>query len=165
MKKLLKLAMIIIAMTCCSSVVIAENTSDTTNFYGIQVQDLKIERIDDSLYLNLNIDMSHLDIATTELAVLTPYIINTEDSTMFNAIGVYGRNRMIYYQRFPELNPIHRECEALEYKEKEKETDLFDEYQKIKMIYGETEEIIKRAKEFLNDRALQEFDMQIQVYA
>lgn len=124
MKKLLKLAMIIIAMTCCSSVVIAENTTDTTSFHGIQVQDLKIERIDDSLYLNLNIDMSHLDIATTELAVLTPYIINTEDSTLFNAIGVYGRNRMIYYQRFPELNPIHRECEALEYKEKERPDSL-----------------------------------------
>ncbi len=107
-------------MTYCSSVVIAENTTDTTSFHGIQVQDLKIERIYDSIYFNMNIDLSHLDIATTELAVLTPYIINTEDSTMFNAIGVYGRNRMIYYQRFPELNPIHRECEALEYKEKER---------------------------------------------
>ena len=120
MKKLLKLAMIIMAMTCGSSVVVAENTSDTTHYHGIQVQDLKIERIDDSLHFNMNIDLSHLDIATTELAVLTPYITNTEDSTMFNAIGVYGRNRMIYYQRFPELNPIHRDCEALEYKEKER---------------------------------------------
>ena len=57
------------------------------------------------------------------------------------------------------LREIAKE-KGLEYKEKEKEADLFDEYQKIKMIYGETEEIIKRAKEFLNDRALQEFDMQ-----
>ncbi|MBR7172546.1 MAG: PHP domain-containing protein [Clostridia bacterium] len=57
------------------------------------------------------------------------------------------------------LREIAKE-KGLEYKEKEKEPDLFEEYQKIKMVYGETEEIIKRAKEYLNEHALQEFDMQ-----
>lgn len=57
------------------------------------------------------------------------------------------------------LREIARE-KGLHYEEKKEEPDLLDEYHKIKTTYGETEEIIKRAREFLNGNALQEFDIQ-----
>ena len=120
MKKLLKLAMIMIAMTCCTSVVIAKNVSDTTSAHGIMVKNLKMERVGDSLFVDMNIDLASLKVSATELAVFTPCLKNGNDSIMLQTIGVYGRNRYIYYQRNPELNPISQESEALEYKKKEK---------------------------------------------
>lgn len=106
MKKIFRLLMLMMAMTLCIQVTTAKNESETTCIHGIKVKNLTIERNTDSLFIDMTIDFTALNITTTELAVFTPYIKSEKDSLKLQAIGVYGRNRYIYYQRNPEMNPI-----------------------------------------------------------
>ena len=118
MKKIFRLLTLMTAMTLCIQVTSAKNESETTGIHGIKVKNLIIERNADSVFIDMTIDFTSLDISTTELAVFTPYIKSERDSLSLQAIGVYGRNRYIYYQRNPEMNPI--ENDDLVYKEKER---------------------------------------------
>ena len=122
MKKIFRLLTLMTAMTLCIQVTSAKNESETTGIHGIKVKNLIIERNADSVFIDMTIDFTSLDISTTELAVFTPYIKSERDSLSLQAIGVYGRNRYIYYQRNPEMNPI--ENDDLVYKEKERPDTL-----------------------------------------
>lgn len=124
MKKLFKIALIIVVMACSASAVLAKNVSDTTSIHGIRVSNLEMQRIGDSLYVDMDIVFTSLDISTTELAVFTPCIKGENDSVMLQSIGVYGRNRYIYYQRNPGLNPMPKDPVSLEYKKKERPDTL-----------------------------------------
>lgn len=57
------------------------------------------------------------------------------------------------------LRDIAKE-KGLHYEEVPEEEDLVEEYQKFRSTYAETEELIKQAKDFLNQNALGEFDAQ-----
>ena len=50
--------------------------------------------------------------------------------------------------------------QGLKYEEVSNETDLFDEYQKFRTTFAETEELIRDAKEYLNKNTRNEFDTQ-----
>ena len=89
MKKLFKIALIIVVMACSASAVLAKNVSDTTSIHGIRVSNLEMQRIGDSLYVDMDIVFTSLDISTTELAVFTPCIKGENDSVMLQSIGVY----------------------------------------------------------------------------
>ena len=68
------------AMTLCIQVTSAKNESETTGIHGIKVKNLTIERNADSVFIDMTIDFTSLDIATTELAVFTPYVKSEKDS-------------------------------------------------------------------------------------
>ena len=55
--------------------------------------------------LEIDIDLSKLDIRSTQVVVLTPAIINDADTLRLKSIGVYGRNRRIFYLRNEENKP------------------------------------------------------------
>jgi hypothetical protein len=47
----------------------------------------------------MDIDLSQLNVKTTQVVVLTPCIVKENDTLKLNSIGVYGRNRRVFYQR------------------------------------------------------------------
>ncbi len=72
----------------------------------VTIKDFTLELKDDG-YLNVDIDfdLSQLDIHTTQVVVLTPSIIKDNDTLELKSIGVYGRNRRIFYQRNEHMKP------------------------------------------------------------
>ena len=72
----------------------------------VNINDYTLELKDDGhLNLDIDIDLSKLDIKTTQVVVLTPAIINGADTLMLKSVGVYGRNRRIFYLRNEEQKP------------------------------------------------------------
>lgn len=76
----------------------------------VAINDFTIE-LKDNGYLNVDIDLdlTNLDIKTTQVVVLTPVIINGENSHELKSIAVYGRNRRIYYLRNEDKRPTTSE--------------------------------------------------------
>lgn len=72
----------------------SQNTKD------VDIKDYTLELKEDGrLNLDIDIDLSDLNIKTTQVVVLTPAIINGSDTLMLKSVGVYGRNRRIFYLR------------------------------------------------------------------
>lgn len=72
----------------------AQNTKD------VNIKDYVLELKEDGyLNLDIDIDLSPLKINTTQVVVLTPAIINGADTLTLKSVGVYGRNRKIFYLR------------------------------------------------------------------
>ena len=60
---------------------------------------------DGNLDLDFTVDLSRLSIKTTQVVVLTPSIINGKDTLMLKSVGIYGRNRKIFYLRNEDDKP------------------------------------------------------------
>jgi tetratricopeptide (TPR) repeat protein len=72
----------------------------------VNIKDYTLELRDDGyLDLDIDIDLSPLKIKTTQVIVLTPAIINGTDTLTLKSVGVYGRNRRIFYLRNEEDKP------------------------------------------------------------
>ena len=72
----------------------------------VAISDLTLELRDDGiLTLDLDVDLTSLELNPTQVVVLTPCIVNETDTLKLRSIGVYNRNRRIYYQRNAELKP------------------------------------------------------------
>ena len=66
----------------------------------VRIKDLTLELNDDkNLNVDMDIDLSQLNVKTTQVVVLTPCIVKGGDTLKLNSIGVYGRNRRVFYQR------------------------------------------------------------------
>lgn len=74
---------------------------------NVDVKDFTLELKDGYLNVDIDFDLSKLDIKTTQVVVLTPRVIKDADTLMLKSIGVYGRNRNIYYQRNEHIKPTH----------------------------------------------------------
>lgn len=76
----------------------------------IHIKDYTLELKDDGyLNLDIDIDLSQLDLKTTQVVVLTPAVINASDTLMLKSVGVYGRNRKIFYMRNEDDKPTGSE--------------------------------------------------------
>lgn len=76
------------------------------NINDVKIDDLTLELTEKGqLNLDIDIDLSKLDVKTTQVVVLTPAIINGTDTLMLTSVAVYGRNRKIYYQRNEDARP------------------------------------------------------------
>ena len=76
----------------------------------IAVKEYTLElKSDGNLNVDIDIDFTQLNIKTTQLVVLTPIIINGQNSLELKSIAVYGRNRRIYYLRNEEERPTTTE--------------------------------------------------------
>lgn len=82
--------------------------SQAQDMPNVDIKDFTLELKDDYLNLDIDIDLSKLDIKTTQVVVLTPKVINGADTLLLKSIGVYGRNRNIYYQRNEHIKPTHQ---------------------------------------------------------
>ena len=78
----------------------SQNTND------VKINDYTLELKDNGyLDLDIDIDLSELKIKTTQAVVLTPVIVNGTNSLMLKSVGIYGRNRKIFYLRNEDSKP------------------------------------------------------------
>lgn len=76
------------------------------NIQEVTIKDFTLELKDDgNLSVDIDFDLSQLDIHPTQVVVLTPSIIKDNDTLALQSIGVYGRNRRIFYQRNAQMKP------------------------------------------------------------
>lgn len=86
--------------------VLSAYAAHSQNKDDVNITDYTLELKEDGyLNLDIDIDLSELDIKTTQVVVLTPAVINGADTLMLKSIGVYGRNRRIFYMRNEEQKP------------------------------------------------------------
>lgn len=74
----------------------------------IDIRDYTIQLTDDKqLNVDITMDLSQLDVKTTQAVVLTPCIVKANDTLALKSIGIYGRNRRIFYLRNAEEKPTN----------------------------------------------------------
>ncbi len=66
---------------------------------GVSVGSLKMDRNGEYLVVEMEVDLSRLEVETNRAVLLTPRLVNETDSTDLSAIGIYGRRRYYYYVR------------------------------------------------------------------
>lgn len=72
----------------------------------VQIKDFTLELKDDNkLNVDIEIDLSQLNVKTTQVVILTPCVINGADTLKLKSVAVYGRNRRIYYKRNEHIRP------------------------------------------------------------
>ncbi len=66
---------------------------------GVSVKNLVLERNGDYMVINMDIDLTNLDVSSNRAILLTPRITNGNNSIDLTSIGVYGRKRYYFYVR------------------------------------------------------------------
>ena len=92
---------------------------------GVAIERYAMERVGDSLHIDIRFNASALKIKNREVAVITPAIVKNNERVMLRSCGIYGRMRDIYYTRNEHLAPTssedmryreHRAPEVIDYK-------------------------------------------------
>lgn len=65
----------------------------------VGISDLNLERNGSSLWLDMNLDLRDLKVASNKCVLLQPAIVNGNDSVTLPPVGIYGRQRYYYFQR------------------------------------------------------------------
>lgn len=97
-----KLYTIIAALFCCTAISSAQQVFGVD---GINIEKFQMERVGDLINIDMELDIAEWDVHTSQVAVITPTLVNDTDSLRLQAISLYGRNRYFYYERNPELKP------------------------------------------------------------
>lgn len=66
---------------------------------GLNVNGFSLERNGDYLVVDMDMDLTGLDVAGNRAVLLTPRLVNGTDSLDLPAIGIYGRRRYYFYVR------------------------------------------------------------------
>lgn len=74
-------------------------SSDLKSQTDVSVSDFKFVRNGEYMTLSMNLDLSRLDVGTNRAVILTPRIVNGDDSLSLPSVGIYGRRRYYYYLR------------------------------------------------------------------
>lgn len=78
----------------------AEAVKDTKDIIpGVSVEHLNIERDGRYLTVEMEFDLTALDVDANRAVLLTPRLVNGPDSLSLPSIGIYGRRRYYYYLR------------------------------------------------------------------
>ena len=88
----------IIILIIAASLPLFSAFAQTIKDMGITDYTLELKK-DGEFCVDIDLDLTHLNIRNTQVMVLTPCIINGKDTLMLKSIGVYGRNRRIFYER------------------------------------------------------------------
>ena len=93
-----------IFLTLAAAIIFAAGYAQDTN--GVEIKDFTLElKSDGNLSVDIDIDLSNLNIKTTQVVVITPVIVNGNTSQELKSVAVYGRNRRIYYLRNEDERP------------------------------------------------------------
>ena len=105
-----------IFLTLVAALTIAAGYAQDNN--EVSISDFTLELKDDGqLKIDIDIDFTRLSVKATQVVVLTPVIVNGDNSQKLRSIAVYGRNRRIYYLRNEEECPTTPSDLILEPKE------------------------------------------------
>ena len=66
---------------------------------GVSVENLKMERNGGYIAIDMLWDLSGLDVDENRAVLLTPWLVNDNDSLALQSVGVYGRQRYYFYVR------------------------------------------------------------------
>lgn len=95
MKKALYFLIILLGM--CT--VAEAQTGRQTIVDGVSVGDLKMERNGGYMVVDMTLDLKGLDVDGNRAVLLTPRLVNGNDSLDLQSVGVYGRRRYYFYVR------------------------------------------------------------------
>ena len=70
-----------------------------TDFNNIRINDSDLVRNDNLMSVFLDMDFTDFNVRSNRAVLLTPYIVNGENSQAFPSLGFYGKNRYYYYKR------------------------------------------------------------------
>lgn len=76
---------------------------------GVTIERYSMERIGDSLRIDIRFNTSTLKVKNREVAVITPAIVKGNERVMLRSCGIYSRMRDIYYNRNEHLAPTSSE--------------------------------------------------------
>lgn len=94
MKKMIFILAILLGMESVSEVV-AQNTKDIIP--DVSVVNFDMNRNGKYLTVEMEIDLTALDVDVNRAVLLTPRLVNGADSVNLPSIGIYGRRRYYYY--------------------------------------------------------------------
>ncbi len=66
---------------------------------GVEISDYNITHNGDYLTIDMTLDLSNLKVGHNRAVLITPILINGNDSVLLKGIGVYGRERYYHYVR------------------------------------------------------------------
>ena len=66
---------------------------------GVKISNLAIDREGKFLSVAMNLDLRDLKVGSNRAVLLTPRLVNGNDSVDLPAVGIYGRTRYLYYVR------------------------------------------------------------------
>ena len=66
---------------------------------GVLVGDLKMERNGGYMVVDMTFDLKDLDVDGNRAVLLTPRLVNGNDSLDLQSVGIYGRRRYYFYVR------------------------------------------------------------------
>ena len=81
-------------LTAFVSAVYADNSNDK-----IKVDGFRAERNGNYLAVDMNIGLAELDVESNRAVLLTPRLVNGDNSLTLPSVAVYGRSRYYYYKR------------------------------------------------------------------
>lgn len=90
---------IIFAMLAAVSALFAQSID------GVTIENYTMERSGNYIIVDMDLDVSELDVRNTQAVVLTPHIVRDTLSQDLRSIGIFGRNRHFYYERNEDLSP------------------------------------------------------------
>lgn len=79
------------------SVAVAQNTENIIP--GISIRNFNMNRSGKYFTVEMNVDLTALDVDANRAVLLTPRLVNGADSLDLPSIGIYGRRRYYYYVR------------------------------------------------------------------
>ena len=112
---------ILILLSCIRMTAEAQIAKQTV-VDGVCVSDLKMERTGEYIAVDMNLDLKDLAVDGNRAVLLTPKLVNGNDSLDLPSIGIYGRRRYYFYVRNSE-NMLTDQTET-SYKASEKPDDI-----------------------------------------
>lgn len=97
MKKTIYAMMAALAATVCLPEVNAREAQEILP--GVTVENFAMEREGKFLNVLIDMDLQQLQVPSNRAVLLTPRLVNGNDSIELPAVGIYGRNRYYYYLR------------------------------------------------------------------
>ena len=76
-----------------------ETDASRKDIEGVSTHNATVKRDGSNVLIEMDLDLSSLKVKSTEAVLLTPYLVNGEDSLALPSVGVYGRQRYYYYLR------------------------------------------------------------------
>ena len=72
---------------------------------GVAVESYTMERNGNYIVVDLELDITDLNVKSSQAVALTPYIVRDTISRELRSVGIYGRNRHFYFERNEEGKP------------------------------------------------------------
>ena len=99
MKKTIYILSTLLGMVTVAEAQIAIDMRKQDIVDGVSVENLRMERNGGYIAIDMLWDLSGLDVDDNRAVLLTPWLVNGNDSLDLQSVGVYGRRRYYFYVR------------------------------------------------------------------